>query len=96
MEFEESAVAIGLAREQSFHFALLDLRPEHGQRSLAFLDGLLVVLVFAKIDEHGGVVQPRVEFGIAVERGVEMLTLAQELLGALGIFPKDRILGEGV
>ena len=39
-----------------------------------------------------GIVQPRVELGIGGERAIEVLALAQELLRALGIVPKRRVL----
>jgi hypothetical protein len=96
VDFEEGVVAIRLARKQCLDLALLDLRPERGEGGFGFGHDFGVVFFLAKLDEPRGVVQARVELGVGRERGVKVLALAKELLGALGVAPELRVLGDGV
>ncbi len=96
MNFEEGVVAVGLARQKSFHLPPLNLGPKDGERSLCVPHNLSVFLLFAELDQPCRVIQAGVELRIGRQRRVQMLPLAEKLLRPLRIIPKAWIFDDRV
>ena len=92
VHLEVGVVAVRLARQQSLDAAPLRLVVEFAQRGFAFADRSVVVLRFAELDERYAVVEAALQIAIGIDRALELLALAHDLLRRLGIIPEARIL----
>src|SRR4029079_8801315 len=86
-------VAVGLARQQRLHLLAARLLGEFAQAALALLDGSLVALGFAQLDQGEGIVELALQPLVAVDCPVHRLALAHHLLRRLRITPEVWILG---
>ena len=86
-------VAVGLAREQGLDLLAPRLLGELAQRRLALLDGGLVVLRLAQLDQRDGVVEVALEPLVAGDRPLQRLALAHDLLRRLRVVPEVGVLG---
>jgi hypothetical protein len=89
-------VAVGLAREQRLHLLAARLLGELREAGLALIDGGLIVLGFAELDQRHGIVELALELLVAGDRPLEGLALAHHLLRRLRIAPQVRVLGAPV
>jgi hypothetical protein len=92
MDFEKCIVCVGLTRKQRLDFPALNFSPKSSECGFGFGNDLLIVLLLPKRDKADGFVQAAFQLGVGCQRRVEVLALAHELLGALGVIPERRIL----
>ena len=64
----------------------------HGARNLAYA-ALFLVLGLTELDQRDAVLEIALELLVGVDRALELLTLAHDLLRRLGIVPELGILG---
>ena len=85
-------VAVGLAREQRLHLLSARLRGELLEARLALVDGGLVVLGFAQLDQGDRIIELALELLVAADGALERLALAHQLLRRLRVAPEVGIL----
>src|SRR6185436_15278398 len=61
---------------------------EHG---FAFGDRGVVILSLAKLDERHAVFEPALQITIGIDRALELLALAHDLLRGFGVVPEARV-----
>ena len=93
VDLDVGVVAVGLAREQRLDLLAAGLGGELAQRGLAFADGGLVLLGFAQLDQRDGVVEVALELAVGVDRALQRLALAHDLLRRLRVAPELGVLG---
>ena len=92
MHFEEGVIAVSLAGQERLNLTFLNFSSKDGERSLRVPHHLLVIFLFAKLDQTGGIVEASVEPRIGCQRRIQMLPLAKKLLSAQRIVPKAGVL----
>ena len=93
VHLEVGVVAVGLARQQRLDLLAARIRRQLAQRGLAFLDGGLVLLGFAELDQRDGIVEVALELLIGVDRSLQRLALAHDLLRGLRVVPELGVFG---
>jgi hypothetical protein len=64
VHFEEGVIAVGLAGQERLNLAFLNFGPKGGERNLRVAHHLLVIFLFAKLDQARGIVKAGVELRI--------------------------------
>jgi len=96
MHFEEGVIAVGLTGQERLDLTFLNFRSKDGERSLRVAHHLLVIFLFAELDQAGGIVKAGIEPRIGCQRGIQVLPLAKKLLSAQRIVPKARVFNDRV
>jgi hypothetical protein len=96
MHFEEGVIAVGLAGQERLNLTFLNFGSKCGERIFRIAHDFLVMFLFAKLDQAGGVVQARVELRVGRQRRIQVLPLAKKLLSAQRIIPKARVFNDRV
>ena len=93
VHLQVGVVAVGLAGEQRLHLLAARVGRKLAQGGLALLDGGVVVLGLAQLDQGDGVVEVALELDVGVDRALQRLALAHDLLGGLRAAPQPGVLG---
>ena len=96
MNLDIGVVGVGLAGQQRLDLAGVGLLPQADQRLLGLGDDVLVALLLAKGDHLDMVVELADNAVERAKRGLELLALAHQALGAAAVAPEIRGLGLAV
>ena len=93
MHLDIAVVGVGLARQQRLDRAPLRLLVELLELRLTLGNGGAIVLGLAQLDQRDAVIELALELLVGVDRALELLALAHDLLRRLGVIPEPGILG---
>jgi len=96
MDLDVGVEAVGLARQQRLELAPLAFGLQRTKLGEALVLALGVALLFAELDQGGGVVELALDLGDRAEAILQHRPLAHQLLGSLGLGPELWIFGFGV
>jgi hypothetical protein len=93
MDFEIAVIGVGLARQQALDLAARCLLVQRRQQLLGIGDDRRVALRLAEFDQLDRLVKVALDAAVALDRLVEPVALAQDLLRLVRIVPQFRVLG---
>jgi hypothetical protein len=96
MHLEKAVVAVSLAREQRVELRGGEFLDDRAKLGLALQGDALVVLGLGEFDQREGVVEFALDAQDRPDPLVEVVALAQGLLGARGVVPELGRFGESV
>jgi hypothetical protein len=88
MDFEITVIAVGLARQQAFQFALGGFGAQLVERGLGVRDDAVVALCLAQLDKLDRVGVVLLDPLVAVDQVLQPAAFAGDLLGRFGIVPE--------
>jgi hypothetical protein len=92
VNLETGVVGVRLARQQRLDLVGIGAVGEGSQTREPFVDGGLIVLGLAKLDELDRVRHFLADLAHRTDRGLQPATLAHQAFGLLGIVPQRRVL----